>query len=69
MSEPKPERRREHTGPSDEVGSEGGSPGDLDVEREVEISAGTEKGQPVTPRKETVAERDRQLTRDDRPRP
>jgi len=63
------EQKREHIGPSDEVGSEGGSPGDVDVEREVETSAGSEKRQSVTPRKETVEERDHQLTRDDRPRP
>ena len=65
MSEP----RRERSGPSDEVGSEGGSPGDLDVEREVETSTGSEKRQPVVPKKETLEERDRQLTRDGRPKP
>jgi hypothetical protein len=63
------EHDRTHSGPTDEVGSEGGSPGDIDVDRDAEILAGTELEQNVVPERESVKERDRNLTRDDRPDP
>ena len=63
-----PESDREHSRPTQEVGSEGGSPGDLDLEHD-EISTGSESTRSVTGGNDVAEERDRQLTRDDRPRP
>ena len=63
------EREREHEGPTEEVGSEGGSPGDLDVNQQHTITRGRESTSTVATTKTDVEERDRNLTRDDRPRP
>jgi hypothetical protein len=62
-----PHSEREDSKPTDEVGSEGGSPGDLDLNHD-EVLTGSESTQNAIPH-ETVTERDRQVTRDDRPRP
>jgi hypothetical protein len=62
-----PHSEREETTPTDEVGSEGGSPGDLDIDRD-EVLTGSESTQNAIP-EEHVTERDRQVTRDDRPQP
>jgi hypothetical protein len=56
-------------GPTDEVGSEGGSPGDVEIDRDTEILAGTELDQNVRHGREQVEEHDHQLERDSRPAP
>jgi hypothetical protein len=66
MAEPSDRTRN---GPTDEVGSEGGSPGDIDIDRDAEILAGTELEQNVTAKRERVDEHDHQLERDGRPAP
>ena len=63
------EDERERTGPTDEVGSEGGSPGDIDLDRTDDVLVGSNATQNVVPADEHVHERDREKTRDDRPRP
>ena len=63
------EREREHSGPTDEVGSEGGSPGDLELNRNYKTTKGHEKTSTVSTKETDVTERDRDLTRDDRPQP
>ena len=60
---------REHTGPTDEVGSEGGSPGDLEMKKTHVITEGSESTSTATPAVTEIEERDRQRTRDDRPPP
>jgi len=66
MAEPS---TRAHEGPTDEVGSEGGSPGDIDVDRDADILAGSERKQSVTTKRESIDEHDHQLERDGRPAP
>ena len=63
------EREPTRRGPTDEVGSEGGSPGDIDIDREADTLTGTERGRNVAPATEHVEEHDHQLERDDRPAP
>jgi len=60
---------RTRRGPTDEVGSEGGSPGEIDIDRDAEILAGTEMEQNVTTKRERTEERDHQQERDGRPAP
>ena len=63
------ESDRERTGPTDEVGSEGGGPGDLELDKKNVVTVGSEATSSVAGEEEEIAERDRQLTRDDRPAP
>ena len=63
------ERKHERTGPTDEVGSEGGSPGDVDLNKEHVITGGSESTSTVTTTVTDIEERDRQRTRDNRPPP
>ena len=60
---------RERTGPTDEVGSEGGTPGDVDLNKKHVVTEGSESTSTVRPRATEIEERDRQRTRDDRPPP
>jgi hypothetical protein len=60
---------RERTGPTDEVGSEGGSPGDLDLDKKHVVTVGSDETSIIDGEVSEVDERDRQLTRDDRPAP
>jgi len=62
------EERRDRLRPTDEVGGEGGSPGDLDVDRQT-VTTGSESTSSVVPHDVAEEERDRNKTRDDRPRP
>jgi hypothetical protein len=55
-------------GPTDEVASEGGSPGDVELNRS-EITRGSEATSTVDSSQIEEYVRDRQLTRDDRPAP
>ncbi len=64
-----PEREREHAGPTDEVASEGGSPGDLELDKRHTPTRGREITSTISTTETDVEERDRNLTRDDRPRP
>ena len=63
------ERERTHRGPTDEVGSEGGSPGEIEIDRETDTLTGTELEQNVSPAGEHVEKHDHQLERDGRPAP
>jgi hypothetical protein len=54
--------------PTDEVGDEGGSPGDLEMDRQT-VTTGSESTSSVVPHDMSEEERDRNKTRDDRPRP
>lgn len=60
---------RTRRGPTDEVGSEGGSPGEIEVDRDAENLTGTERDQNVRHGRDRVEERDHQSERDDRPAP
>jgi len=60
---------REHTGPTDEVGSEGGSPGDIDLNKRHVVMFGSESTSTVASTVTDIEERDRNRTRDDRPEP
>ena len=60
---------RERSGPTDEVGSEGGSPGDVELDTERVTTVGNEATSTITSEAREIRERDRQLTRDDRPAP
>jgi hypothetical protein len=63
------ESDRERTGPTDEVGSEGGSPGDFDLDKKHVITIGSEATSSVAGEVEEIEARDRQLTRDNRRAP
>jgi hypothetical protein len=54
--------------PTDEVGDEGGSPGELEVDRHT-VTTGSESTSSIVPHETEEEERDRNKTRDDRPRP
>jgi hypothetical protein len=60
---------RERTGPTEEVASEGGSPGEIELNRKNTAMRGSESTSTVTAEDELEEERDRNLTRDDRKRP
>jgi len=60
---------RERTGPTDDVGDEGGSPGEIELKRRNEVTHGSEATSTIESEPAAEEERDRQLTRDDRPRP
>jgi hypothetical protein len=60
---------REHRGPTDEVGSEGGSPGDLALSKKDVVMHGSESTSTVAVTVTEIEERDRNRTRDDRPEP
>ena len=60
---------RERTGPTEEVGSEGGSPGDIELDKKHAALKGSEAASTVASETTEVIERDRSLTRDDRPHP
>jgi len=60
---------RERTGPTEEVASEGGSPGEIEVNRKHTTMKGSDSTSIVTAEDELEEERDRNLTRDDRERP
>lgn len=60
---------RERTGPTDEVGSEGGTPGDIDLNKKHVITGGSESTSTIGPTATEIEERDRNKTRDDRPEP
>ena len=60
---------RERSGPTDEVGSEGGSPGDVELDTEHVTTVGNEATSTIAGDETEIRERDRQLTRDDRPAP
>lgn len=63
------DRERERRGPTDEVGDEGGSPGDVDLNKEHVVTGGSESTSTVAPTATEIEERDRQRTRDNRPPP
>ena len=60
---------RTRRGPTDEVGSEGGSPGEIEIDRDADVLAGSETTQNVVPAREHTEEHDHQLERDGRPTP
>jgi hypothetical protein len=60
---------RERAGPTDEVGSEGGSPGELELNKKHVVTDGSESTSTVVPTVTEIEERDRNQTRDDRPEP
>jgi len=60
---------RERTGPTEEVASEGGSPGEIELNRKHTTMKGSESTAIVTADDELEEKRDRNLTRDDRKRP
>jgi len=60
---------RERMGPTDEVGSEGGSPGDVDLNKTHPVTRGSEATSTVASAETDREERDRNRTRDDRPEP
>ena len=60
---------RTRRGPTDEVGSEGGSPGETDIDKDADILTGTEQTQSVVSKREHTEEHDHQLERDGRPAP
>jgi hypothetical protein len=64
-----PDEERERTGPTEEVGSEGGSPGEIELDKIHSHLKGTEATSTVVAEDTEIVERDRNLTRDDRPRP
>ena len=61
--------QREHVGPTDEVGSEGGSPGDVELNKRDVVTEGSESTSTAAATVREVEERDRNQTRDDRPKP
>ena len=60
---------RERTGPTEEVASEGGSPGEIELNRKHTRLTGSDSTSIVAAEDELEEERDRNLTRDDRERP
>ena len=54
---------RERTGPTDEVGDEGGGPGEIEVER-TSVMTGSEATSTAVPEHTEVADRDRQKSRE-----
>jgi len=60
---------RERAGPTDEVGSAGGSPGELGLNKKHVVTDGSESTSTVVPTVTEIEERDRNQTRDDRPEP
>ena len=62
------ETKRDRPEPTDEVGSEGGSPGDVELDRKT-VTNGRESTSSVVPHDVETEERDRNKTRDDRPSP
>jgi hypothetical protein len=63
------ENERERAGPTDEVGSEGGSSGDLELNRKHVVTEGSESTSTAATTITEVEERDRNQTRDDQPPP
>ncbi|HET9832428.1 MAG TPA: hypothetical protein VFP91_11985 [Vicinamibacterales bacterium] len=63
------ETNRERTGPTDEVGSEGGTPGDLELNKTYSVMRGSETTSTVVATETDEEIRDRNRTRDDRPEP
>jgi hypothetical protein len=62
------ESKRERTGPTNEVGDEGGGPGDIEVDR-TSITTGSEGTSSVVPKETTVVERRRDETGEGRRSP
>ena len=60
---------RERTGPTDEVGSEGGTPGEIELNKTHSITKGSEATSTIAAAETDEEERDRNRTRDDRPEP
>ena len=60
---------RERTGPTDEVGSEGGTSGELELNKTHPVTRGSETTSTIVATDTEEEDRDRNRTRDDRPEP